>query len=216
MLFNNNKIYKIDKSGRKKRCFWISGLHIRFKTKANNAEIVLHEPIPKFKNCKIIIGSKGYVEIGSSNYKVRNLTINLSGENCKCIIGKNLSATHRLGIYGHSEPNISIKIGDDCMFGSDVILRASDAHSIIDLTTNQITNIGKNIELGNHVWICRDVEIMKNINISDNVVIASKAIVTKSCTEPYSIYGGIPAKLIKSNVDWSRLSPERFETSNSV
>lgn len=52
------------------------------------------------------------------------------------------------------------------------------------------------IEIGNDVWIGNDVRIMDGVSIGDGAVIAMSSIVTKDVA-PYSIVGGIPAKLIK-------------------
>lgn len=53
-----------------------------------------------------------------------------------------------------------------------------------------------NVEIGNDVWIGTDVMIPGGINVGDGAVIAAGAVVTKN-VEPYSVVGGVPAKLIK-------------------
>lgn len=45
-------------------------------------------------------------------------------------------------------------------------------------------------------WIGANVTILKGVTIGKGSVVAAGAVVTKSCA-PYSIIGGIPAKLIK-------------------
>jgi acetyltransferase-like isoleucine patch superfamily enzyme len=50
--------------------------------------------------------------------------------------------------------------------------------------------------IGNDVWIGNDVKIMEGIEIGDGAIIATGAIVTKDVA-PYSIVGGVPAKLIR-------------------
>ena len=46
------------------------------------------------------------------------------------------------------------------------------------------------------VWIGRNVVIMPGVTIGKGSIVGSNAVVTKS-TEPYSIVGGVPAKLIR-------------------
>lgn len=46
------------------------------------------------------------------------------------------------------------------------------------------------------VWIGANVTILKSVTIGRGSVVAAGAVVTKSCP-PYSIIGGVPAKLLK-------------------
>jgi virginiamycin A acetyltransferase len=52
------------------------------------------------------------------------------------------------------------------------------------------------VTIGNDVWIGRNVRIFNGVSIADGCVIAEKSLVKKNC-EPYGIYGGIPAELIR-------------------
>ncbi len=51
-------------------------------------------------------------------------------------------------------------------------------------------------EIGNDVWIGNNAMIMDGVKIGDGAVIAGGAVVTKDI-EPYTIVGGVPARLIK-------------------
>lgn len=53
-----------------------------------------------------------------------------------------------------------------------------------------------NVNIGSDVWIGHNVTIMPKITIGDGAVIATNSLITKD-VEPYAIYGGNPAKLIK-------------------
>jgi virginiamycin A acetyltransferase len=59
--------------------------------------------------------------------------------------------------------------------------------------------------IGNDVWIGQNVTIMPGIKIGDGAIIAANSTVVKS-VEPYTIYGGNPAKFIKK-----RFSDEKIE-----
>lgn len=54
----------------------------------------------------------------------------------------------------------------------------------------------KPIEIGNDVWIGANVIILPGVTIGDGAVLAAGAVVTKD-VEPYTIVGGVPAKIIK-------------------
>lgn len=58
----------------------------------------------------------------------------------------------------------------------------------------------KPITIGNNVWVGTRVIILDGVTIGDNSIVASGAIVTKD-VPPYSIVGGIPAKVIKTLFD---------------
>ncbi|MCW3071608.1 MAG: maa [Bacteroidetes bacterium] len=60
-------------------------------------------------------------------------------------------------------------------------------------------------EIGNDVWIGNNVTIKYGVTIGDGAIIGSGAVVTKD-VEPYSIVGGVPAKIIKY-----RFKPEEIE-----
>ena len=51
-------------------------------------------------------------------------------------------------------------------------------------------------EIGNDVWIGCNSVICRNVHIGDGVVIGAGSVVTKD-VEPYTIVGGVPAKVIK-------------------
>ena len=55
------------------------------------------------------------------------------------------------------------------------------------------------------VWTGANITILKGVTIGHGSVIAAGAVVTKSCP-PYSIIGGVPAKVLKM-----RFTPEEIE-----
>lgn len=56
------------------------------------------------------------------------------------------------------------------------------------------------IVIGNDVWIGYEAVIMSGVQIDNGTIIGTRAVVTKN-VEPYTIVGGVPAKLIKKRFD---------------
>jgi acetyltransferase-like isoleucine patch superfamily enzyme len=59
--------------------------------------------------------------------------------------------------------------------------------------------------IGNDVWIGNNVSIKYGVKIGNGAIIGAGAVVTKD-VEPYSVVGGVPAKIIKY-----RFSPEEID-----
>jgi acetyltransferase-like isoleucine patch superfamily enzyme/coenzyme F420-reducing hydrogenase beta subunit len=89
-----------------------------------------------------------------------------------------------------------ISIGEGCVIARDVVIRDYDAHTI-DIPDYEITTI----EIGNHVWIGNRAMILKGVKIGDGAIIAAGAVVTKNVPAK-TIVGGVPAKVIKENINW--------------
>lgn len=61
------------------------------------------------------------------------------------------------------------------------------------------------IEIGSDVFVGRRALIMKGVKVGDGSVVAAGAVVTRD-VPPNCLVGGVPAKLIKENIQWG---PER-------
>lgn len=59
--------------------------------------------------------------------------------------------------------------------------------------------------VGNDVWIGQHVTIMPGVTIGDGAIIAASSTVVKN-VEPYAIYGGNPAKLIKKRFNDEKIA----------
>ena len=90
-----------------------------------------------------------------------------------------------------------IIIGDDCAVGPNCVLRAAN-HTFDDPTIpfrKQGHTYGE-IIIEDDVWIASNCVITANTKIGKGSVVAAGSVVTKD-VEPYSVVGGVPAKLIK-------------------
>lgn len=76
-------------------------------------------------------------------------------------------------------------IGENCMIGQCVTIGATEgAGNIKEIPT-----------LKNNVYVGAGAKIIGNITIGENTIIAPNAVVNKD-VQPYSVVGGVPAKLI--------------------
>ena len=183
----------------------------------NKNVIQIDSKIEHLKGVLSIYGDNNTITI-KKGYQM-NLSIDIGCNNnkrashCNVNIGKDLYCGKTHVFLG--EDNSTIIIGDDCMFSENIEIYCSDGHSILD-KTNQIINTGKNVIIGDHVWIGMDTKIGKNVKISNNSVIGWNSVVTKKFDQENCIIAGNPAKIVKSNISWTRESPNQLLEKKSV
>lgn len=104
-----------------------------------------------------------------------------------------------------------LRIGKKVIFGPKPTIITGDhridiiGKYIIDVTDDEkLPDQDAPVIIEDDVWTGANVTILKGVTIGRGSVIAAGAVVTKSC-EPYSIIGGVPAKLIKM-----RFTPEQI------
>ncbi len=103
-----------------------------------------------------------------------------------------------------------IAIGDDCMFSNDVAIRTSDSHSIFDLATQQRINATKPVAIAEHCWIGRHVNINKGVQIGSDAVVGQGSTLSGRL-QPNCLYAGVPARLLREGVAWSRWLADTLE-----
>lgn len=128
--------------------------------------------------------------------------IEYCGENVN--IEKGAIFTQKLKIGDNSGVGIrcemtgDITIGKDVMMGPEVIIYTQN-HAF-DRTDIPMMYQGgteeKPVIIDDDVWIGRRVIIMGGVHVGKGSIIGAGAIVTKDI-EPYSVVGGVPAKVIK-------------------
>ncbi len=110
-----------------------------------------------------------------------------------------------------------ILFGIDCMISWNVVFQTGDGHSLFDVITKENINSSNKfrdsegflytIILQEHVWVGRDAMIFsgggKKVEIGSGSVIGARSFVKRSFPNNCSI-AGIPAKIIRRNVAWSR------------
>lgn len=143
------------------------------------------------RNAKCTIGN---------NRISRRLFITLMGDSPCVEIGENSSF---VDVVINVCSKGKVVIGNENMFSHSITLAQSDMHHIFDLKTGKRINYPKDINIGNHVWIGREVELLGGANIDDNCVVGART-VTSGKFPKNVIIAGCPGKIIRENIIWAR------------
>lgn len=95
-----------------------------------------------------------------------------------------------------------ISIGNDTMLGRNITIYDSDFHTIYD-ESDKPCNYPKEVIIEDHVWLTNNITVLKGTTIGKNSLISAMSLVSKDLPSN-SMCGGIPAKVIKQKVKWSR------------
>lgn len=111
-------------------------------------------------------------------------------------IGDNCSINPFCVIYGHG----GVKIGNDVLIATHtVIIPSNHNFSSLDRPIRLQGNTSKGIIIEDDVWIGAGCKILDGVIIGKSSIVAAGSVVNKSI-EPYSIVGGVPAKLIRKRL----------------
>lgn len=91
----------------------------------------------------------------------------------------------------------SIAIGNGCAISHDVTIMDSNAHSL-----DGEVKVAP-VVIGDHVWIGSRVLVLPGVHIGDGAVVAAGSVVAKDVPAG-ALVGGVPARVIKPAVVWSR------------
>jgi acetyltransferase-like isoleucine patch superfamily enzyme len=163
-----------------------------------------------------IIGERAKLHLGTSfersHFNNTNLKIDEGGE----LIVNGIFSFHTGGVIniasggvleigsGYAAENVdiscyrSIKIGQYVAISKGVAISDSNDHTIKGL--EQHGNIP--IVIGEHVGIGMRAMILTGVNIGSGAIIAAGAVVVKDVPER-CLVAGVPAKVIKEDVEWS-------------
>ena len=95
-----------------------------------------------------------------------------------------------------------VTVGRDVMMGPEVIVYTQNHKSErTDIPMRlQGHEDASPVTIGNDVWIGRRAMILPGVHIGDGAVIGAGAVVTKD-VPPYSVAGGVPAKVIRKRIE---------------
>jgi len=213
-LVNNgdasNAIYLHLLNGKVIKNPYIPGLKVCCLEKTSHNQLILHERLPVFTQSMIkFIGSNAKISIAGSRHYVTGLT-STYGSDVKVKIGKDFSLSG--GSISCEYGGGCIEIGKECMGGFGIMIRATDGHAVYDMDAGKRINDNQDIKIGNHVWLSARCNILKGSEIADNSIVAAAALVNGKFADNNVIIAGIPAKVVRRNINWHRNYNMPFST----
>lgn len=188
------------KNGQPCKDIEVNGLQITINGNRNRVEIELPA---NFVNSHIVIdGDNNKFSLKTTYHRtIRHTTFGLEGGS-EIHIGSGVSSYRDINIVAKNGKNIYI--GDECMFAREIMVRNNDGHIILDKETGELLNAPEDIVIGNNVWIGMRSIILKGAEIKDGSVIGAMSLVNKKFDEENILIAGVPAKKIRSNIEWRR------------
>ncbi|MGV8874604.1 MAG: acyltransferase [Rhodococcus sp. (in: high G+C Gram-positive bacteria)] len=128
----------------------------------------------------------------------RGSSINGSGVISEPGVGVVIGAGVAVGMYNVIWGQGGITIGDNATFGPHVSIFSED-HEFADTTVamNRQGFIRSPTVIGADTWIGAGSVVTRGVTIGEGAIVGSGSVVTKDVA-PYTIVGGVPARLIKA------------------
>lgn len=133
-------------------------------------------------NARFIVNGNARIFYGGDIYLFKDalLTIGNSYINSNCVI----------------RVTKNVSIGNDCAIAWNVSIMDSDFHAIGGTLRSQP------IVIEDHVWIGANATILSGVKLGCGAIVAAGAVVNTD-VPPMCLVAGVPARIIKHNVEWS-------------
>ena len=158
-------------------------------------------------SCVFQGGGNKYIFIGDDTclgaHNILGCWVNYHGKrhNATIIIGNHC----RISDYVQISSCEKVIIGDNALIGRFVYI-SDNNHGDTSIEALRLPpserelSIKGPVIIGKNVWIGDKATILSGVNVGEGSVIAANAVVTHD-VPPYTVVGGIPARVIKTNID---------------
>jgi acetyltransferase-like isoleucine patch superfamily enzyme len=153
--------------------------------------VTSEEFFPSEKPCRLSMDQNSHLTINGPVNLAKGVAVILR-RNAEVTLGRNLRVNCDSTIIAEK----NVKIGDDSMVSWNVEIVDTDFHR-----AHQDAVVSAPIEIGNHVFIGKRTMVLKGVKIGDGAVIAAGSIVTRE-VPPHCLAAGVPARVIKEDVNW--------------
>lgn len=92
--------------------------------------------------------------------------------------------------------NVSVRIGNGVLVGGGVSITDCDWHPIDPQRRTSGSGQSAPVSICDNVWLGSRVQVLKGVTIGEGAIVAAGAVVV-SDVPPYTIAGGVPARVIR-------------------
>ena len=158
----------------------------------NSKNITLGNNVVVEKYSRLIAnGKSAEISVGDNTYIQSYVLLKTNGGKIK--IGKDCTINDYSVLYGHG----GLIIGNDVHISTHVIIvPMNHIYKNPHIPISKQGEIRKGIVIEDDVWIGANAVILDGVQIGKGTVVGAGAVVTKSIP-PFSVVGGVPAKVIK-------------------
>ena len=110
-------------------------------------------------------------------------------------VGKNFFANYNCTLIDVAK----IQIGDNCMLAPNVAIYTA-GHPVHPVSRNSAYEYGKEVTIGDNVWVGGNTVICPGVHIGSNTVIGAGSVVTKDVPD-WCVAAGNPCKVIRKITD---------------
>ena len=200
---------------------WWQFFHINLLRKNTLASVRRSQMLLPTRRCRVVMDRSARIALGGTLVlgwkRIRNSTLETRfsvGKNATVTVNGDFSAYVGSDIWVFDDAALTlnrgfcnegvqitcakkITLGEGCAIARDVIIRDYDAHQLLGAGHE----VAKEVRIGNHVWIGTRAMVLKGVTIGDGAVVAAGAVVTKD-VPARCLVAGVPAKVIRENVEW--------------
>ena len=152
----------------------------------------------RVRKCKISLKGQGCSLTLHPEVNLRGVNIEINGVNCRVNIGANTIVGENTYLSCR-ERDITLTIGDCCMFSRNVKVMTSDGHDIIKNGVR--VNYARNITIGSNVWLADGVVVLKGSDIGDGCVVGINSVITNK-VQANTVAVGCPARGVVKGISW--------------
>lgn len=122
----------------------------------------------------------------------------------RCRLSSRISIGEGLSIGDYAYISGILNIGDHVLIAPRCVFLGLN-HLYNEETFEISGSKSEPIIIGSYAWIGYGVKILSGVSVGEHAIIGAGAVVTKD-VEPYSVVGGVPAKIIKKKTDKNKKS----------